>query len=254
MNSHCFRGHRLHWMVLVIVALVSLLAGCDSPAATTASPTPVILIVTETASPVPVAPAETPLASAIPAEETPQDLQPCSLITQAEAEAILGEPAAPAQEMNGACAFNNAKDSLYVVSVAAAQDKQTEGILQGQAFLLGMAGAPLDQPTLDKLKALSDAQDFKGYFAELVALAQNAPAAKAQLVDGVGDAGYWLWLTADTRRQGALVVARGPTLVNVNLVVADSQTEPAMLDASKVLADKVFSRLPAHFVIPSGSQ
>ena len=73
-------------------------------------------------------------------------------------------------------------------------------------------------------------------------------------MDGVGDAAYWLWLTADPRRQGALVVARGPTLVNVNLVVADSQAEPAMLDASKVLADKVFSRLPARFVIPSGSQ
>ena len=95
---------------------------------------------------------------------TPQEVQPCSLVTQAEAEAILGEPAAPPQETNGACAFNNAKDSLYVVSVAAAQDEQTEGILQGQAFLLGMAGAPLDQPTLDKLKALSDAQDFKGLF------------------------------------------------------------------------------------------
>jgi hypothetical protein len=261
MNSHYFRPYRPRWTTIptlaMIAVLASLLAGCDGLTLTSPTPTAKVWVATVTLTPQPVVQVITatftPTPPTMPAEAVPQEVQPCSLVTQQEAEAILGEPATPPQASGGGCAFTNAKDGLYAVSVGAAQDKQTGDIMQGQAFLLGMAGVPLDQAALDQLKALSDAQDFKGFFAELVARAQGAPAVKAQLLDGVGDVGYWAWLSAQGRRQGAFVVGHGPTLVNVNLVVADSQAEQAMLDAARALADTISSRLPARFTIAAPS-
>jgi hypothetical protein len=229
--------------IVVVVCGFSLLACSLSSVMPTAVPTAV------PAATAVVAVEPTAVEAQATAAGPPQELEPCSLLTAAEAEAILGEPAAPPQVINGACAYSNAKDSLYLVSVAAAQGPQTEGILQGLAFLLGIAGAPLDEAKLAELKSLSDAQDFQGFFGELVALAQGVPAVHAQLVEGV-EAGFWAWLNAQGRRQGALAVARGRTMVNVNVVVADSQSEEAMLAAAKALADQVFGRLPASFVLP----
>jgi hypothetical protein len=151
---------------------------------------------------------------------------------------------------SGGCAFNNASDSLYAVSVGAAQAGQAEGILQGQAMLLGFAGVQFDETKMAHFNLLSDAQDFKTFFTELVAAAQGSTAVKAQLVeDGVSDVVYWAWLTAQSRRQGAFVVVRGKTLVNVNVVVAESKSEQSMLEASQSLANKIFDRLPADFTL-----
>jgi hypothetical protein len=179
-----------------------------------------------------------------------EELTPCSLVTTAEVEAILGEPATAPNAVVGGCTFNNAKNSLYAVSVSAAQDQQTNDILQGQAMLLGFAGVQLDQTRMAKLKTLATALDFKGYFAELVAAAKGVEAAKVRLIDGGGnDVVYWAWLTVQSRRQGAFVAVRGPTLVNINVVVADSQSEKSMLAAYQSLADKIFARLPPKFTL-----
>jgi hypothetical protein len=217
-----------------------------APPTATAPATPGGLPAATPTQPAAPAPTATPPSTSPPAGP-PQEIQACSLLTAAEAEAILGEPAGPPQEINGACAYSNAKDGLYMVSAAAAQGPQADGILQGQAFLLGMAGASLDEAKLAGLKALAGAGDFAGFFAELAALAGSAPAAKVELIQGLGDVGYWAWLDAQSRRQGALVVGRGGTLVNVNVVVADTQAEQAMLDACKGLAESIFGRLPASF-------
>jgi len=179
-----------------------------------------------------------------------QELQPCSLVTTAEVEAILGEPATAPTVSSGGCAFNNASDLLYAVSVGAAQAGQADGILQGQVMLLGFAGVQLDQAKMAHFKLLSDAQDFKTFFTELVAAAQGSTVVKAQLVeDGVNDVVYWAWLTAQSRRQGAFVAVRGKTLANVNVVVADSKSEQSMFEASQALANKIFDRLPANFTL-----
>jgi len=179
-----------------------------------------------------------------------QELQPCSLITIAEAEEVLGEPATASTVSSGGCAFNNASDSLYAVSVGAAQAEQAEGILQGQVMLLGFAGVQFDEAKMTRFNNLSDAQDFKTFFSELVAATQGSTVAKAQLVeDGVNDVVYWAWLTAQSRRQGAYVAVRGKTLVNVNVVVAESKSEQYMLEASQALATKIFDRLPANFTL-----
>ncbi|MHC1782359.1 MAG: hypothetical protein AB9891_06280 [Anaerolineaceae bacterium] len=186
--------------------------------------------------------------TAADAAQTSVVLEPCTLVTLAEAEAILAEQAGAPQTINGACAYNNAKDSLYMVSVAAAQDQETVGILQGQTMLVGFAGGKLDEARMEKIKAMSAALDYKGVFSELITAAEGLPTLQVRLVDDdKNDLVYWVWITAQTRRQGGYVAVRGQTLVNINLVVADSQSEESMLAASNSLAEKVFERLPEKF-------
>jgi hypothetical protein len=185
------------------------------------------------------------------ADQTPVVLDPCSLITFAEAEAILAEPAGPPQTISGLCAYNNARDSLYTVSVAAAQDHDTIGLLQGQTMLVGFTGGKLDEARMEKIKTMSATFDYKGVFYELTAAAENLPTLKARLVDDDDfDLVFWAWITAQTRRQGAYVAVRGQTMVNINLIVADTQSDGSMLAASKSLAEKIFERLPAKFTLP----
>jgi hypothetical protein len=152
--------------------------------------------------------------------------------------------------MSGACAYSNASDALYMVSAAAAQDQETSGILQGQMMMLGLGGVQLNEASVNKLRSLAESMDYRGFFTELVAISQGAPTMTARLVEGGGnDVAYWVWVSAQSRRQGAFVAARGQTLVNINLIVADTRTEEAMLAAATSLADQVFGRLPSRFTL-----
>jgi hypothetical protein len=185
-----------------------------------------------------------------PEVKTDGALIPCSLVTKAEVEAILAEPASEPKEMSGGCSYTNAKDSMYAFTVAAAQDKETSGILQGQVMLLGFAGVKVDQDFMTKIKPLAESLDFMGFFTEVVTASKSSEAVKARLFTGGGnDLVYWAWLTAQNRRQGAFVAIRGTTMVNINLVVADTQSEESMLAASTTLSNEVFKRLPAKFSV-----
>jgi hypothetical protein len=213
-----------------------------------------------------VAPTIPEAPQAVPASETPPaiqpsptqvpdaaqpagELDPCSLLTAAEAEAILAQTVGAPNAMNGACIYSSS-DGLYTVSATAAQDQQTSGILQGQAMLLGFAGGQLDEARMDKLKTMAAALDYKGFFTELAAAAEGSATLKAKLVeDGNSDVAYWAWITAQSRRQGAFVAVRGQTVVNINLVVTETQTEEAMLAASATLTEKIFGLLPAKFAL-----
>ena len=137
-----------------------------------------------------------------------------------------------------------------MVSIAVGQDELAKGILQGQAMMMGFAGAPLDDARMAKLKSLADVMDFKGFFSELVTAVEGLPSPKARLVaDQKSDPVYWAWITAQSRRQASLVAVRGPSVVNINLIVADSMSEESMLAASLALADKIFNRLPPRFTL-----
>lgn len=138
------------------------------------------------------------------------------------------------------------------MSVGAVQGQETSEILQGLAFVLSLAGVPLDETRMQSLQSSAKALDYRGFFDELVAAAAGTPV-KSQLVEGLGDVAWWAWIEAGERRQGALAVVRGLTLVNVNLVVAAGQEETAMLEAAKALAESIFGRLPASFTIQSPS-
>lgn len=177
-------------------------------------------------------------------------LDPCTLVMAAEAEAILGQPVGPASPMSGACAYSSASDAIYMVSAAAAQDEEASNILQGQMMMLGLGGVQLDEASVNNLRSLAEGMDYKGFFTELVAISQGAATMKTQLVeDSENDVAYWVWVSAQSRRQGGFVAARGQTLVNINLIVADTQTEEVILAAATSLADQAFGRLPTKFTL-----
>lgn len=232
-------------LTIMVIGLVACNLGKTIPLATEAvqaSPD-----ISPSATPTEVQPAPTQVSDTT---QPVTGLDPCSLVTAAEAEAILSEPVSAPNAMNGACIYSNARDALYMISAVAAQDLEASGILQGQMMMLGLGGVQFDEAGMNKLKSLAENLDYKGFFTELVTVAEGATTLKARLVEGGGsDVVYWVWITAQTRRQGALVAVRGQTLVNINLIVADTQAEETMLAASTSLADQIFGRLPSKFTL-----
>jgi hypothetical protein len=189
-----------------------------------------------------------PQATNSPTNEADGKFDPCTLLSVEQAEAILGEPAAPSKNVNGSCVYSNAKDGLYMINIAAAQDKETAGILQGQAMLIMFTGNKVSEDFTDKIRALSDAQDFKGFFSELTAAAKGSQTMTAKLFTGGGnDLVYWAWINAPPRRQGAFVAVRKNTLVNINVVLPDSADGNALVKSLNSLAGEAFSKLPEKF-------
>jgi hypothetical protein len=192
--------------------------------------TPTIGRIVETPQAI-ASPTETQSLAPQPATPSPEadvpaeTLQPCTLITSQEAASLLETDVQTPQEINGTCAFNSQPDGIYLASVSAAQGAETEGILEGVLLLSGLAGAQIDQPGLERLQTLGEAQDFKGFFTELAAGTQSAPSMKSRLLEGPDETGFWGWLDAQGRMQGVLAVGRGDKLVNVNLVVCESKDE-----------------------------
>lgn len=232
-------------LTIMVIGVMACNMGGTSPLVTEA-------VRTSPNTPSPVAPVEVQPSStqALEAPQPVASLDPCSLITATEAEAILGEPVSAPSVVNGACSYSNARDALYMFSATAAQGQETGGILQGQMMMLGLGGVQFDEAGMSSLKSLAGNLDYRGFFTELVTAAEGAATLKARLVEDSGsDMVYWAWITAQNRRQGAFVAVRGQTLVNINLIVADTQTEEAMLAASTSLADQIFGRLPSQFTL-----
>jgi hypothetical protein len=196
---------RINKILALIVVGIGLIACNLGKPVSTIPEAPQAAPASET--PLPIQPTPTQVADA---SQPVGELDPCSLLTAAEAEAILAQAVSAPNAMNGACIYNNASDSLYTISVAAAQDQQTIGILQGQAMLLGFGGGQLDEARMDKLRSLAENLDYKGFFGELVTAAEGSTTLKARLLeDGNSDVAYWAWIDAQSRRQGAFVAARG---------------------------------------------
>jgi hypothetical protein len=206
---------------------------------------------------------KTPTVTTPEATEEPQStttaasdgkLDPCIMLTASQAETILGEPAAPAKNVNGSCVYSNAKDGLYMVNIAAAQDKDTSGILQGQGMLIMFSGNKVSDDFTNKLRSLSDAQDFKGFFSELVAASNGSQTMTAKLFTGGGnDLVYWAWINAPPRRQGAFVAVRKNTLININVVLADTADGNSLVKSLNSLAGDAFSKLPEKFSVAQPS-
>jgi hypothetical protein len=135
-----------------------------------------------------------------------------------------------------------------MINIAAAQDKETAGILQGQAVLTMFTGNKVSDDFTNKVRALSDAQDFKGFFSELAAAAKGSQTMTAKLFTGGGnDLVYWAWINAPPRRQGAFVAVRKNTLININVVLPDSADGNALVKSLNSLAGEAYSKLPEKF-------
>jgi hypothetical protein len=251
-------GGRVKWALILGICYLALACNLVGMAGiSAATPTSGRLVETPQAS---VNPTETQAIAPQAANPSPeasleaQTLQPCTLITQQEAAALLETDVQAPQDINGACAYNSQPDGIYLVSVSAAQGAETENILQALFLLAGLAGAKIDQAELERLQSLAVQQDFKGFFEGLVADTQGLPSLKTRLLEGSDEAGYWAWLITDSRAEGVLAMARGDKLVNVNLIVAGTKDEEAALEAARAQADLAFQRLPARFTLPVATE
>jgi Protein of unknown function (DUF3558) len=202
------KGPRLgRWCLLLALPL---LAACAAPAApitpvTTAAPAAGQPTSTASAQPTVTSVARTPAAaSASPsAQASANDVDPCSLITKAEAEAALGEPVQePKVTTLGmrTCSFLPVKESLdkRIVSVGVQR-----------------AGGP----NLDAIKQVTSET------------ANTAP------VPGIGEKAVWEKGGVDE-----LWILQGNALIRV-VVSTPAKPESVRLDAAKHLAQSVLGRL-----------
>jgi hypothetical protein len=251
-------GGNLKWALIIGICWLALACNLTG-LVEMSSATPTIERIEETpqesASPTEAGPTET--QEATPSSEADiqeQTLQPCTLIMSDEAANLLGTDVQAPQEMEGTCAYNSQPDGIYLASVSAAQGEQTQGILEGLFLMAGLSGAQIDQAELERLQSLAQARDFEGFFRGLVEDTQTATTMKTRLLEDETGTGYWAWIDAQGRFQGALTVARDDTLVNLNLVVDASKDEQAALDAAWTQTDLAFQRLPQRFVLPVATE
>ncbi len=250
-------------LMAVVSMGISLLA-CNLSSALS----PAVTAPTSISAPVEEKPVETPEMNVENDEEDEEPLSPtpttegqlpeenlfdiCTLVSSADAEGFLGEPAGEPKNMNGACIFNNASDGLYAFSVTAAQDEEGAGIIEGQTLLLNLAGVQMDEAFINEIKTQAEQLNYREAFTKLVTAAKSSSSINAKLFAGGGnDITYWAWLSVPPRQQGSFVAVRGNTVVNINLVVPESMQETAVLKASNQFAGSLFDRLPEEFSIQS---
>jgi hypothetical protein len=240
----------------IILLFLSLLACNLSSVLVAAQPTntPKPILPANTAEPIPTVDPNLPTPTEEGALPQSTAFDPCTVVTKEDAEKFLGEPASEPKSVSGGCNFTNAKDGLYAFSIGAAQDKESSNILQGQTMLLGFAGIKMDDAFINEVKPLAENLDYKTFFSKLVAASKSSNTISAKLFSGGGnDLTYWAWITVPPRRQGAFVAIRGTTVVNVNMVVPETQAEETMLNNANRLAGEIFKKLPEKFSIVSGA-
>ena len=238
---------------LPVLVLVTTLACSIGPLAAEPTQTPIPpTLAPPTAVPAtatPIQPTEAPTPTFTPSPAGPVVLDPCTLMTSADAEVFFAQPAGQATNSSGSCVFMNS-DSLYTVSLAAAQGRDQLGIYQGQFILFGFSGGTVDEATQTRLKLMAESGDASGFFGELVSLTAGSSKVKTALLENTPfDMAYWSWFSVDTRNQASLVVTRDGTMINLNMVVPASQPEATVQSAALTLAERIAGQLPVGFTL-----
>jgi hypothetical protein len=206
MTAHFLASKNVRFAFVLSIALLTTLAGCGK---------------SNTAS----------------ASSKRSKIEACSLITNAEVQAIQGSPikdTKPSEQSDGsfriAQCFYTAETFNKSVSLAVTQSdpaattprnpkdfwKQTFGRYEGE------------------IKEEEGDEEKKKSLGEREAEEKGAPAKK---IDGIGDAAYW---TAN-RMGGALYVLKNDVFIRVS--VGGPEKEESMVNRCKALAEKVLSRL-----------
>ena len=240
----------------------TLLAGVQTPA-TTATPAPTELVVdtltsTARATGTPMAakrPTSTPTPAAgatgtpTPASSGQVKLDPCSLMSQAEAEGLLGAKAGKPTLQNGACFFSEAKTRLTVVDVFAFPAAQAQPTFDAHAFLLQGFHVKIDPAALTKLQADSAAGDMVAALSDLANMAIGHGNYRAEKVDGLGSVALWSWNLVNTRYQAYLLAAKPGALVGIEFVLGASGQEAGTKQAATVIVRRILNGLPANFTV-----
>jgi Tol biopolymer transport system component len=242
---------------LVLSLLVAVSLACNPRAALLdTTPTPHNLPTTAALAPT-LAPAAQPTAQTLPPTEPPLDnalpvvLDPCSLLTQAEAEAALGEAVNPGKFESGSCLYADAASGQHVVGVYATQGADAFEAIKGQLFLLGFFGLQIDASLQQQLTDMEAQNNLVGIVETLATASQGNPGFSSQAPAGVSQSAYWAWkeVAPGSIWQGFLIAVNNDVSVIVNMVVGASRDEPASLAAATTIAQQTLARLPAKFTL-----
>lgn len=253
-----------HRLILSVLFLLAAVLACNMPGvgdepAVTDGPTITPTLLVDSATTVAVIspqaateePTTTPEPTAVPAigaDTTPVIVDPCSLLTTAEVESLLGEPAGEPTPVDGGCIYQEPVERMETVTVFAVQGEAAADALGAQLFLVSlMGGVQIDEATTQEATALAEAGDVVGLVEQLTALTVGQPGLHAEAVEGLGEAALWVWKELDgagAPQQGFLVAAQGQTAVGINLVVTQGQQQSDTLAVARPLVEQLLSRFP----------
>ncbi|HLF01516.1 MAG TPA: hypothetical protein VI547_06040 [Anaerolineales bacterium] len=178
-------------------------------------------------------------------------LDPCTLITQAEAASVLGEPVSDGALLGGGCVFVDTAAAQHIVSVYAVPANSAYDVLTGHMFLLTAFGLQINTLQNGEIKSLALAGDSVGVVDRLIYITDGNTLFASQRVNGLGDSAIWISRVAGTVRQSFLIVARGQSVAGIDLVVTSLRAEESARDSAKAMMETILSRLPAKFTLGS---
>jgi len=177
-------------------------------------------------------------------------LDPCSLLSQAEAESLLGAKANSPTVQNGACVYSEAQKRVTVVNVYAYPAAQAGSVFEGHVLLLRGYQVTLDPAALARLKADSASGDMVAALNDLTGMAVGQSNYHAEKVDGLGRAALWSWNAVSSVQQAYLLAAKPRAVVGMELVLGPSSQEAATRQAVAAIIQRILTGLPDRFVVP----
>jgi len=176
-------------------------------------------------------------------------INPCSLITSADAQPLVGGVAiGPGQYQNQSCLFTNASNTAEV-ALFVLPPEQTQAFLAIYLPTLESSAVTI-VPELDsKLTQDAAAGDMPAAVNDLLAMFGGTPGYHIQKLEGIGSAALWSWHATDQDQQGALIAGQPGALVA--LVVIGSPTTQESDDQTQMgtIVRRVLSSLPASFTL-----
>jgi YVTN family beta-propeller protein len=188
-----------------------------------------------------------------PTAEVPVEkvqLDPCQLITEAEASEVLEGPVQmqPAGGTGGCIYLQQSDDpaSFAQLVISAAQGEEAKAFtVFAVGLLAGFSGNP---EMMGEFEALNDQLpdlSLAEVLNRMADLFQGAPLTVTQ-ADGPGESALWLAYEDDFYSQGTLLVVRGEEYVSLTMIGSDLASAP---DRLATLASTVFDRLPPAFFV-----
>jgi virginiamycin B lyase len=227
-------------MLLTAVVLLSSLAACGAPTSPAQA--------TEPLASEPPPPAATTILPTEPVERV--QLDPCTLLSAAEVEPILGGPveAQPAIGTGGCSYVLNSGDMAGMVQLAltAAQGEEAKTLtLLGIGFLAGFSGDPNISAEFEALNDELPELSLLELVNRLADLFQGTGVDVTRIEEPYGD-GVWLLYQTEAYAQGTLILVRGNEYVSLTQIGGDMTSAAERLGG---LGDLVFERLPANFYL-----
>jgi hypothetical protein len=201
-----------------------------------------------TTEPAPLTEAPEPTAVEQPAERV--QLDPCSILTEDEVDAVLGGVAEAQPSMGtGGCTYVLQSEDPSVMAqlvISAAQGNEAKAFtVLSMGLLAGFSGDPNIQSEFEKVNSQVPDLTLTETVTRLAELFRGT-AVNLVEADAPDQHATWLAYENELYSQGTLILVRGDEYVSLTQIGGDMETAFEQLGS---LGDVVFERLPASFYV-----